>query len=149
MKAICFGGGVVGKTRKEHAAEETLEEYALGRLRGAALARLEEHLLICEECQDRLSELDTFLQGMSEADGLLDYVGFSHDTADGEVSLEATRLQPRRWLARFRGAHLEGTETFPSLREAFRFLRRSFAEMYPEHRCTRRCVGGLKKPFQP
>jgi hypothetical protein len=149
MKAICFGGGVVAKTRKEHATEDALEEYALGRLRGAALARLEEHLLVCEECQDRLSQLDTFVQGMADADGLLDYVGFSHDTADGEVNLEATRLHSRAWLARFRGAHLDGSDTFESLRDAFRFLRRSFAEMYPEHRCTRRCVGGLKKPCRP
>jgi hypothetical protein len=103
-------------------------------------------LLICQECQDRLLELDAFVEGIADADGLLDYVGFSHDTADGTVVLEASRLETRVWEAHFRGAHLEGKETFPSLREAFRFLRRSFAEMYPEHRCTRRCVGGLKKP---
>ncbi len=129
----------MAKPRKEHATEEALEEYALGRLRGTALTRLEEHILICEECQDRLSELDAFVQGIADADGLLDYVAFNHDTADGTVTLEATRLQERVWEARFRGCNLEGTGTFPSLREAFRFLRRSFAEMYPAHRCTRHC----------
>lgn len=139
----------MAKPRKEHATEETLEEFALGRLRGAALTRLEEHLLICEECQDRLSELDAFVQGIADADGLLNYVAFSHDTADGTVTLEATRLQAGVWEARFRGGNLEGTETLTSLREAFRFLRRSFAEMYPEHRCTRHCGRALKGPCRP
>lgn len=139
----------MAKTHKEHATEDALEEYALGRLRGAAVARLEEHLLICEECQNRLSQIDSFVQGMADADGMLDYVGFSHDTADGEVLIEATRMHAGEWVARYHGAHLDGTATFTSLREAFRFLRRSFSEMYPEHRCSRRCVGGLKKPSRP
>lgn len=139
---------MAAKTRREHATDDALEEYALGRIRGAALARIEEHLLVCETCQDRLSQLDMFVQGIADADGLLDYVGFSHDTADGEVSLEATLSRGREWIARFHGAHLDGVETFTSLREAFRFLRRSFTEMYPEHRCTRRC-GRLQKPSRP
>jgi hypothetical protein len=139
----------VAKPRKEHATHEALEEFAFGRLRGAALTKLEEHLLICEECQDRLSELDAFVQAMADADGLLDYVAFNHDTADGTVTLEATRLQPGVWEARFGGGNLEGSEMLPSLREAFRFLRRAFAEMYPEHRCTRHCGRGLKRPCRP
>lgn len=41
-----------------HPTEEFLEEYSFGRVREPELARLEEHLFICAECQDRLSEVE-------------------------------------------------------------------------------------------
>ena len=45
-----------------HYGEETLEKYALGQLREEAVPPLEEHLLICESCQERLDEVEQFIR---------------------------------------------------------------------------------------
>jgi hypothetical protein len=50
-----------------HGTEEQLEQYALGRLAGADLISLEEHLLLCDACQVRLDEIGPFAIGMREA----------------------------------------------------------------------------------
>ncbi len=50
-----------------HGTEEQLEQYALGRLAGADLISLEEHLLLCDACQVRLDETGPFAIGMREA----------------------------------------------------------------------------------
>jgi hypothetical protein len=51
----------------EHATEETLEFYALGILAEAEAEALEEHLLICADCQDRLAETDDYVRHMRAA----------------------------------------------------------------------------------
>ncbi len=51
----------------EHATEEDLERYALGRLPAAETERLEEHLLVCTECQDRLVETEAYVQAVRDA----------------------------------------------------------------------------------
>lgn len=123
-----------------HPDEETLESHAMGKLSGVSLSRIERHLLTCADCQHRLKELDVFLAAMREAAaGLLESVGHTHATSDGPVRLVATKLPNRRWLARFQGRELQGQYTFDSLPQASDFLRRSFAEMYPEHSCTPQC----------
>lgn len=43
-----------------HATEELLEEYTFGRVREPQLGRLEEHLLICPECQTALEDIDEY-----------------------------------------------------------------------------------------
>jgi anti-sigma factor ChrR (cupin superfamily) len=47
-------------SRSNHTDEETLEGYSTGRLNESESAPVEEHLLICEECRDRLEYLDTY-----------------------------------------------------------------------------------------
>jgi len=45
-----------------HAPEDQLERYALGMVSSEEeLAPLEEHLLVCPECQDKLREVETFI----------------------------------------------------------------------------------------
>ncbi len=43
-----------------HPTEELLEEYSFGRVFQSALVSLEEHLLVCEECQARLLAIDEY-----------------------------------------------------------------------------------------
>jgi hypothetical protein len=50
-----------------HRTEDQLEQYALGRLAGADLIALEEHLLLCDACQVRLDDIGAFAIGMREA----------------------------------------------------------------------------------
>ncbi|HUA20643.1 MAG TPA: hypothetical protein VMB25_17970 [Bryobacteraceae bacterium] len=44
-----------------HLSEEFLEEWVFHRLPGSVCASLEEHLLVCPTCQDRLAEIDEFV----------------------------------------------------------------------------------------
>jgi len=47
-----------------HVAEEQLEQYAMGSLPQSKEASLEEHILLCPECQDRLEEMDVYVRTM-------------------------------------------------------------------------------------
>jgi anti-sigma factor RsiW len=50
-----------------HADEERLENYVLGRLPSSDLPLLEEHLMICSTCRDRLDEVEQFALAMKQA----------------------------------------------------------------------------------
>lgn len=50
-----------------HPLEGVLEQYAMGRLNGPAVESLEEHILVCESCQDRLDFTETYIRGMKSA----------------------------------------------------------------------------------
>ncbi|MBM3811661.1 MAG: hypothetical protein FJW20_08480 [Acidimicrobiia bacterium] len=52
----------MGIILEPHVSEDTLERYAMGLLPPPEAARLEEHLLGCHLCQDRLQETDDFIQ---------------------------------------------------------------------------------------
>src|SRR5688572_19962240 len=47
--------------------DDSFEQYSMGRLPANDLEAFEEHLLICPECQDRLTESDRFVRTMREA----------------------------------------------------------------------------------
>jgi hypothetical protein len=50
-----------------HAPDDVLEQYSLGTLPEAEAELLEEHLLICQECRDRLEETDAFVDATRKA----------------------------------------------------------------------------------
>jgi len=50
-----------------HATDEILEQYSLGSLEQRVVEGLEEHLLVCAECQQRLEEIDAFVGAMRGA----------------------------------------------------------------------------------
>ena len=47
-----------------HLSDDLLELYVMGRLDEPELAPLEEHLLICEECRNRLEGTETYIAAM-------------------------------------------------------------------------------------
>lgn len=51
----------------EHAAEDDLESYAMRTLPAPEVESLEEHLLICAECRDRLQATDEYVAAMTAA----------------------------------------------------------------------------------
>ncbi len=54
-----------------HASDGWLELYALRRLSGSEVEQIEEHLLLCRSCLDRLEEIGTFALAMrNELKGL-------------------------------------------------------------------------------
>lgn len=50
-----------------HLDGDVLEQYAMGALSEAASETLEEHILICEVCQNRLEETETYVRSMRGA----------------------------------------------------------------------------------
>ncbi len=50
-----------------HAPEEMLEEYSRGALPDAEVEWFEEHLLVCPQCQDNLTEMDAFVDAARRA----------------------------------------------------------------------------------
>lgn len=50
-----------------HPEDDVLENYAMGRLPEPSVESLEEHVLICEACQDRLHSTESYVRGMKRA----------------------------------------------------------------------------------
>jgi anti-sigma factor RsiW len=129
---------VVPDFLQDHVSSEWIEKYVSGELADPDLIAGEEHLLICESCRDGVAEMDVFIALPGSGPGAV--AAFVHATADGPVTLEIRVLpESPQWSARFSGSHLEGQAVLASFREACAWLRRSFAEMFPEHLCTGGC----------
>lgn len=43
-----------------HLASNTIEKYSLQRLNDAQVARAEEHLIVCDNCRERLDQFESF-----------------------------------------------------------------------------------------
>ena len=52
---------------KLHPSNDVLERYSLGHLSGNELEGVEEHLFVCEHCQDELTLVDSYIQDLKEA----------------------------------------------------------------------------------
>jgi hypothetical protein len=60
-------GNTPGVTDGPHPPEETLERYSMGCLPSSQVAPLEEHILICAVCQERLESAEHWVRLMKEA----------------------------------------------------------------------------------
>jgi RNA polymerase sigma factor (sigma-70 family) len=56
--------------QKPHPGNEVLEEYSLQRLSAAECDRVEDHLLLCEQCQEELIRIETFIRDMKVVCGV-------------------------------------------------------------------------------
>src|ERR1017187_6055532 len=64
-------GAAVQFADNRHAADEVLERYSMDSLSGLELAGFEEHLLVCESCQDRLAREDSIRQRVCDGAAVL------------------------------------------------------------------------------
>lgn len=55
------------QTATSHQPDDQLELYALERLTEAEQAVIEEHLLICQACRERLDEVEAYAKAMRQA----------------------------------------------------------------------------------
>lgn len=76
----------MAEQKKAHPEVEVLERYAMNRLAEPALGELEEHLLLCGYCQERLDEATEYVAVMREA------------TATVVAEAPATESAWQRWL---------------------------------------------------
>jgi hypothetical protein len=58
-----------------HPSDDAWEEYAFGRLDESRMAPIEEHLLVCTQCQETLARLDTFIAAMKSAGPVMAALG--------------------------------------------------------------------------
>ncbi len=125
-------------TFQDHPGPEAIERFVFDELAEPELAPVEEHLLVCEMCRQAVAEMDVFAPLLRPA-GSGGWAAYAHATADGPVTLEIRALPESKWSARLYGHRLEGQALVGSPREACAYLRRSFAEMFPEHLCSGEC----------
>lgn len=76
--------------REMHPTDDELELYALGRMSETQTTPLEEHLLECSACQERLRDLDEYVAAMRQALQELE--------ADSKVEGIAERKHRLAWL---------------------------------------------------
>jgi hypothetical protein len=119
-----------------HQTGEDLESYSLGRLALSLLPGLEEHLLICPGCRERLQTMEPY--------------NFVHYTGDGPFYSRVTKLRTGMLFARHWGRSLEGGKEFRTREGAKAYLERTFPQVFPEHTCTARCgaancINGLRE----
>jgi hypothetical protein len=60
-------GGEMKIMPNRHPHQDLFEDYAFDRLSGDQVAGFEEHLLVCEECQETLAKTDEYIQVMKAA----------------------------------------------------------------------------------
>ena len=70
-----------------HVDETTLERYVIGALSGEATAGVEQHLLVCETCRQRVTETEDYVRAMRSAT----------ETLPGAAE-EGARRRRFRWL---------------------------------------------------
>jgi len=109
----------------DHHSGGDLESYSLRRLAPARTGPLEQHLLFCPQCRQKLNAIEPY--------------NFVHYTRDGPIYSRITKLRTGAFFARLWGENLEGGKEFRTKWSAKAYLLRTFARMFPEHTCTTRC----------
>jgi hypothetical protein len=66
-----------------HPSEDSLERYSMGTLPGSETGPLEEHLLLCNHCRDRLESTDEYVAAMRAAASELVDVAVNGPDVDG------------------------------------------------------------------
>jgi hypothetical protein len=59
----------MGRFSEEHLSDDEVDGLVLGRLTGAVLERVEEHLLLCETCRKRCEALELLRAALAEGGG--------------------------------------------------------------------------------
>lgn len=118
---------------QSHPDDQALERYALNGGRGKDTAALEQHLLLCAPCRNRVDSNRRFIQAMRIAATELVTVPLNctHVTPDGSIHLFVRPANGGGWLATIEPIH-----PFDTVEEANAFLLRSFGLAYPDHLCN-------------
>ncbi len=127
----------------DHLQDRVLEDYAVGVLADAEIARVRTHISDCRACETRSAKIGREVRILQAALRALaeEPLDFTHETADGPVHLRAERHRGK-WQARVGGGAPELRSSFSTPRHANTFLRALFSDLYPRHTCTPACHPG-------
>jgi len=105
------------------------EAYHANRMPPEGICEYEKHLEACPRCIKLLEKVRATVPA-----------SLVHQTEDGPVHLWAKLDGKAGWRAQIWGLELAGARRFETLQEANRYLRDSFAEMFPGHVCSAQCA---------
>ena len=138
--ARCYHSGAM--VQEVHFSPDELEAYSLGLSSDADLEKVEEHLLICERCQNELALTDQYGRAMRKAVSSPQTgkrLRSIHITKDGPVFGAMHSGADGKWVARHWGRQLDGGRICDSVEGANAYLMESFQQMFPEHVCLEQC----------
>jgi hypothetical protein len=127
-------------------SQEDIERYSLEAVTGEReLAKIEEHLLVCEVCQDRLVTADqAYSAVMHAALADVDLVPVRmhavHKTAEGSVYLWVSEADAGCCIARIQGCEVDSGHVVESVVDGIRHNNMTFGELFPEHICSAECA---------
>ena len=127
-------------------AEDAIVLYSLEAItEEREVATIEEHLLVCEVCQERLIAADHVNTSiMRAALARFDIVAIEiqavHETIDGNVYLWVSEGDENCWIARIQGCEVDSGHIADSYMDAVRQSDLTFRSMFPEHVCSARCT---------
>jgi hypothetical protein len=126
------------------ASDESIEAYSLGKVTDDfELAAIEEHLLVCHGCQDRLADADVYKRAMRAALSSFHIEAVEmqavHVASEGISYLWATESEQGLWTARMSGCEAAGGYVFASCSDAFEHNASAFRTLFPEHMCSAEC----------
>jgi hypothetical protein len=126
-------------------AEEAIVLYGLEAIPdGREVATIEEHLLVCEDCQDRLIAPDhantSIMRAALARFAILPVeICAVHETIEGIVYLWVSEGAENCWIARIKGCQVDSGHIVDSRLDAVRQNSMTFRSMFPEHVCSARC----------
>lgn len=129
---------------KMHLSDAELMRLSQGHMTTFMSLNAQRHLFHCPSCLKRLITLEVLVAATDCREDPQIYhsrkpLFIKHDTGDGFIFCRVER-DGRTWVARHWGNNLNGTRTCRTMREANEHAIQSFREMFPEHRCTQRCL---------
>jgi hypothetical protein len=126
----------------QHIDDSTLELYALRRLSEFEVMAIQEHLLICTVGQTHYEETLEFASVMRAAtQQMVTELIATHHTNDGPIHLYVRPIGPEAWVCTIRGTSTSGGRSAATRQEAIDRCINDFRAMFPEHVCSRACIG--------
>ena len=125
-----------------HIDKDELELYILNQLPERRAEAMEEHLLVCPECQSACRAEDQMMPAATQALNLVEELLVEvHHTEDGLIEI-IVRPESDRWVGRITGRQiiLDGGFWEKTREQAIRRAAEDFIAMFPEHRCTSQCL---------
>jgi hypothetical protein len=118
-----------------HPKQSTLEAYACSFLAEAAAQTVEEHLLTCADCREKLANEDRIVELIR----LVLTEPQTHHTEDGLVRIW---VAPRDevWVGTIEGATLVSSKVAKSPGAAMALVCQVFRQAFPGHVCDHRCA---------
>jgi anti-sigma factor ChrR (cupin superfamily) len=119
----------------KHPTFDELEAYALNTLGPVNDRSIEEHLLVCDVCRNRLQSHDWLVRAIRTSFPNDD---FTHATSDGNVRVWIEQ-SAGGWMAGVTGGKLDLVQPARTAERAVVLVATSFYEAYPGHRCNAGC----------
>jgi hypothetical protein len=129
----------------KHIDNDEMERYVLQQTPPARAAEIDEHLVICPECQRAYHTVNETVRVFKQALNEQRFVEV-HQTEDGPINI-VVRFENNRWVGRITGGQLDGGFKVMTRDQALIRAREDFIAMFPSHRCDSSCLLANRVPL--